>query len=198
MSTKQLFVPMALIGICLIGSTPASAATISFSEDPNGTAPIAVATDIVGATIMTGLEFASLSLGNVTGASTLLFRRQMTNMGTMTGEGGGGGVSDVLTLSSFVSATGATVGFQATFQSDSETGISPPPGNFPATVTNLLESGALQLLNSRRFHGHITRAGDGRFGGKRPIRCAGGRGGSGTSSRRSATLRHRPRRVRSA
>ena len=151
MSTKQLFVPMALIGICLIGSTPASAATISFSEDPNGTAPIAVATDIVGATIMTGLEFASLSLGNVTGASTLLFRRQMTNMGTMTGEGGGGGVSDVLTLSSFVSATGATVGFQATFQSDSETGISPPPGNFPATVTNLLESGALQLLTPAGF-----------------------------------------------
>jgi hypothetical protein len=42
MNTKQLFVPMALIGVCLVGTTPASAATISFSEDPNGAAPIEV------------------------------------------------------------------------------------------------------------------------------------------------------------
>jgi hypothetical protein len=34
MNTKQLFVPIALIGVCLIGTTPASAAMISFSEDP--------------------------------------------------------------------------------------------------------------------------------------------------------------------
>ena len=129
MNTKQLFVPIALIGVCLIGTTPASAATISFSEDPNGTAPIVVATDIVGATITSSIESASLSLGNVTGLATLLFRRQMTNMGTMTGEGGGGGVSDVLQLESFV-AGGATIGFRATFQSDSETGISPPRGTF--------------------------------------------------------------------
>jgi hypothetical protein len=150
MNTKQLFVPMALIGACLIGTTPASAAMISFSEDPTETAPITVATDIVGATITSSLESASLSLGNVTGLATLLFRRQMTNMGTVTGEGGGGGVSDVLQLESFV-AGGATIGFLATFQSDSETGISPPPGNFPATVTNLLETGSLQLLTPAGF-----------------------------------------------
>jgi hypothetical protein len=153
MNTKQLFVPMALIGVCLllVGTSPASAATISFSEDPNGAAPIEVtSTGITNATILTSFESASLSLGNVTGAGTLLFRRQMTNMGTMTGEGGGGGVSDVLTLSSFVSG-GVTVGFLATFQSDSETGISPPPGNFPAGVTNLLETGDLQLLTPAGF-----------------------------------------------
>jgi hypothetical protein len=89
----------------------------------------------------------------VTGAGTLvflLFRRQMTNQGTMTGEGGGGGVSDVLSLFSFVSG-GATVGFLATFQSDGPTGISPPPGNFPADVTNLLETGTLQLLTPPGF-----------------------------------------------
>jgi hypothetical protein len=89
MNTKQLFIPLALIGVCSVGTTPASAAAISFSE---ATDPITVTTDIVGATITTSSESASLSLGNVTGASTLLFRRQMTNQGTMTGEGGGVGL----------------------------------------------------------------------------------------------------------
>jgi hypothetical protein len=78
----------------------------------------------------------------------------MTNQGTGTMEGGGGGVSDVLSLFSFVSG-GTTVGFLATFQSDPETtpetGISPPPGNFPAGVTNLLETGSLQLLTPPGF-----------------------------------------------
>jgi hypothetical protein len=90
----------------------------------------------------------------VTGPSTLIFRRQMTNVGTMTGEGGGRGVSDVLSLFSFGlpgTATAATVGFLATFQSDGETGISPPPGNFPSGVTNLREDGTLQLLTPAGF-----------------------------------------------
>lgn len=147
MNTKQLFVPLALIGVCSVGTAPASAAAISFSE---ATDPITVTTDIVGATITTSSESASLSLGTVTGTSTLLFRRQMTNQGTMTGEGGENGVSDILELDSFVSGT-TTVGFLATFRSDPETvpemGL-PPLGNFPNTTTNgnLLETGALQLL----------------------------------------------------
>src|SRR5262249_21344350 len=145
MNTKQKFVPMALIGACLVGITPASALMISFSEDPNETSNIMVAANIPGAMMMTSLESASLSVGNVTGASTLLFRRQMTNMGTMTQEGGGNGVSDVLSLFSFGPAGAPPVGFLATFQSDTETGISPPPGNFPSGVTNLLENGELQL-----------------------------------------------------
>ena len=194
MNAKQLFIPLALIGVCSVETTPASAAVISFSEDPNETAAIVVTTDIVGATIAAGIETASLSLGAVTGPSTLLFRRQMINMGTMTGEGGGGGVSDVLELDSFLSAAGATIGFLATFQSDTETGISPPPGNFPAGVTNLLEDGTLQLLTPRRVLSHITGSGGTcRFGGKRPTRsdrrAAGGTGAvdaravSGWSSR---------------
>jgi PEP-CTERM motif len=150
MHAKQLLGPLALIGACFVAATPANAAFISFSEDPNGTAAISVTTDIAGATTAAGVESASLSVGNVTGASTLLFRRQMVNMGTMTGEGGGNGVSDVLSLFSFVSVE-AVVGFLATFQSDSETGISPPPGNFPTGVTNLLENGNLQLLTPDGF-----------------------------------------------
>ena len=151
MNAKQLFGPMALIGACLVATTPASALMISFSEDPNETAPIEVTTDITNSIISTSLESASLSVGNVTGASTLLFRRQMTNMGTMTQEGGGNGVSDVLSLFSFGPAGAPPVGFLATFQSDTETGISPPPGNFPSGVTNLLENGNLQLLTPPGF-----------------------------------------------
>ena len=72
-------------------------------------------------------------------------------MGTMTQEGGGNGVSDVLSLLSFGPAGAPPVGFLATFQSDAETGISPPPGNFPSGVTNLLENGNLQLLTPPGF-----------------------------------------------
>ena len=75
----------------------------------------------------------------------------MTNMGTMTQEGGGNGVSDVLSLFSFGPAGAPPVGFLATFQSDGETGISPPPGDFPSGVTNLLENGNLQLLTPPGF-----------------------------------------------
>jgi len=153
MNTKQLLVPLTLIALCVVGITPAHAAAISFSEDPNETTAIQVTTDIAGATIAAGAESASLSLGNVTGASTLVFRRQMINMGTMTGEGGGGGVSDILELDSFVLGE-AVVGFLATFRSDPdmvpETGL-PPLGNFPTGVTNLLENGNLQLLTPDGF-----------------------------------------------
>jgi hypothetical protein len=90
MNTK-LF--LALMGVCLLATTPTSAATISFLEDPDGTGPITVTSDIAGATITTGLESARLSVGNVSGDSTVILRRQMTNQGTMTGEGGGGGVN---------------------------------------------------------------------------------------------------------
>jgi hypothetical protein len=77
----------------------------------------------------------------------------MTNMDTMTGEGGGNGVSDILELDSFL-LDGTTVGFLATFRSDPDTvpemGL-PPLGNFPTGVTNLLENGNLQLLTPDGF-----------------------------------------------
>jgi hypothetical protein len=60
MNTKQLLVPLALIGICLVGTIPAAAAVISFIEDPADTAAIVVKTDIAGATIGAGVESASL------------------------------------------------------------------------------------------------------------------------------------------
>ena len=79
MHTKLLGL-LALIGACFVGTTPVRAAAIAFSEDPNGVAAITVTTDITGAAIAAGVETASLSLGSTTGASTLLFRRQMVNM----------------------------------------------------------------------------------------------------------------------
>ena len=77
----------------------------------------------------------------------------MVSMGTMTMEGGGNGVSDILELDSFVSG-GTMVGFLASFRSDPDTvpemGL-PPLGNFPAGVTNLVENGSLQLLTPDGF-----------------------------------------------
>jgi hypothetical protein len=74
MNSKHLFVPMALIGACLVGTTAASAAFISFSEDPNDTAPIAVTTDIPNATItVDGVETAGLLVGSATSLQSLLF-----------------------------------------------------------------------------------------------------------------------------
>src|ERR1700737_3906584 len=137
--------------VSLVGTGPASAASISFSEDPAGIAPLIVNTDIAGAAIATSVESASLSVGNITGPSTLLLKRAMTNQGTMTMEGGGGAVSDVLELDSFVS-NGAPVGFLAMFLSVPETsperGIPTPQG---LALPNILEDGTLQLLTPAGF-----------------------------------------------
>jgi hypothetical protein len=150
-NTKELFVPMALIGVCLLGSTPASAVSISFSEDPNGIAPIAVATDIPNAriqTVLNPIENASVLIGSPGATTTVFFTRQMN--GTMTGEDGGngvGGVSDTLALfHDFLN--GVVVGVEVSFQSDSETGLPSIIGN---SLPNLLENGDLQLLTPPGF-----------------------------------------------
>jgi PEP-CTERM motif len=151
MRMNQLFVPMMFLGACIAGTTSTSAAIISFSEPLTGIAPIAVITDIVGATITTSAEKASLSLGDTSGPGTVLLKRAMTNQGTGTGEGGGMGVSDILELDSFTS-DGVTVGFLATFLSDPETvperGIPTPPD---LTLPNIREDGTLQLLTAADF-----------------------------------------------
>ncbi len=151
MKMKQLFIPMMFIGTCMAGTTSTNAAIISFSEPLTGIAPIAVITDIVGATISTSAEMASVSLGETSGLSTVLLKRAMVNVGTGTGEGGGMGVSDILELDSFVS-DGVTVGFLATFLSDPDTvperGI-PTPTDL--TLPNIREDGTLQLLTPADF-----------------------------------------------
>jgi hypothetical protein len=143
MNTKQLFVPMALIAVCLVGITPASAAIIAFNERPDEISNILVATDISGAKITTGAEQAFVDVGttDIAGTGSLLFSRQMTDEA---------GVSDVLQLMEF-RVFGVLVGFQARFTSDLESGIT-PPGNFPGTVTNLPEDGTTaQILTPPDF-----------------------------------------------
>jgi hypothetical protein len=143
MNTKQLFVPMALIAVCLVGITPASAAIIAFNERPDEISNILVATDISGAKITTGAVQAFVDVGttDIAGTGSLLFRRQMTDEA---------GVSDVIQLMEF-RVFGVLVGFQARFTSDLESGIT-PPGNFPGTVTNLPEDGTTaQILTPPDF-----------------------------------------------
>jgi hypothetical protein len=136
---------LGMMTVSLVGTGLASAASISFIEDPAGIAPIVVNTDIVGATIETSLESASLSVGNVIGPSTLIEAKALIQPGSMLMEGGGMGVSDILELFTFLSATGATVGFQALFQSDNENGL-PTPGNL--TPPDIVETGTLQVVLS--------------------------------------------------
>jgi hypothetical protein len=113
LNPKQLFVPMALIGVCLVGTTPASAAFISFSEDPNDTAPIAVTTDIPGATITTGVESASLLVGEPTVFQSLLARTFLLEAGSNEAFPI---ASDEVEVFGFASPlTGERVGFLATF-----------------------------------------------------------------------------------
>jgi hypothetical protein len=81
-STKHLFVPIALIGACLVGTAPVSAAIISFSENPDETSNIEVTTDISGATITTRPEGAILSIGNTTGLESIPFERFLFEAGT--------------------------------------------------------------------------------------------------------------------
>ena len=152
MQVKLLFVPVVLIGAAI--TSPASAAVISFIEDPTGTGPIVVTTDIVGATITTSLESASLSVGNVTGTSTLIIAKALIQPGSMQREGGGMGVSDILDLFTFLSPAGAPIGFQALFQSDGENGIDTPSN---LTLPNIVETGSLQTV----FAGSVTLPGVG-------------------------------------
>jgi hypothetical protein len=149
MRTKWLFIPLALIGVAMIGTGPASAAVISFLEDPAGTAVIGVSTDITGAVITTSIESASVSVGSVTGASTLIIAKALIQPGSMQREGGGMGVSDILDLFTFLSPAGAPVGFQAVFQSDGENGLN-NPGNL--TPPDIVETGSNQLV----FSGSVT------------------------------------------
>ena len=159
MKTKRLFIPLGLIGVAMIGTGPASAAVISFLEDPAGNAPIMVTTDIPNAVIATGVgcviatpaECASLSVGNVTGTGTLSVIMALTGPGTMHMEGGGGGVSDLLELFTFSSVTGAPIGFQALFESDGELGL-PRPSGFICNAQNCrVETGTLQPLFTGSF-----------------------------------------------
>jgi hypothetical protein len=99
--------------------------------------------------VTTSAELATVTVGTVTTSSTLLARVALTQPGSMHREGGGMGVSDLLELRTFSSSgpTPAPVGFQVSFQSDGEMGIT-NPGGLTAVI---VETGLEQLLLSGTF-----------------------------------------------
>ena len=120
-------------GLSLIWAGSAQAALISFTEDPAEVTPIAIATDLAGATTASTLASATLSLGTLTGTETTLLDIALIQPGTNAQTGGGKGVSDILKLESFSSA-GSVVGFEAIYLSDKGGPGLPNPG-FPANPT---------------------------------------------------------------
>ena len=142
----RVLLRLILVAVTLAWVGSASAISISFIEPASETANILVGSDI-SSTIFTSPEFASLTVGGVTDSSTVLARVALTQPGSMHMEGGGAGVSDLLTLRTFSTPTSGPVGFQVSFQSDSETGI-PNPGGLTATI---VETGLEQLLLSGTF-----------------------------------------------
>lgn len=106
---------------------------IFFAEDPAEVAPIAVSTDLAGASLASTQGQASVSLGTLSGASNLLLDVAAVQPGTQEQTGGGKGVADMLQLLSFVSA-GQVVGFEALYLSDKGGPGLPNPG-FPTHPT---------------------------------------------------------------
>ncbi len=113
--TRHAIASIAGLGFLWAGS--AHAGLISFTEDPAEIAPIAIGTDLAGATLASTLGAASLSLGNVTGTGSVLFNIALIQQGTGQQTGGGKGVSDILELLSFVSGS-SVIGFEAIYLSD--------------------------------------------------------------------------------
>ncbi len=158
MKIQGLLVKLALIVVAVMWSGYASAAFISFIENPDDNVVpfVVVTTDIPGATITIangGVETqtdtggggsASVSLGNVTGTGTRLAAIGLTQAGFMNMEGGGGGVSDIIDLFTFLSPAGEVpVGFLATFRSDGTRGI-PTAGE--GITSEIPETGAPQVV----------------------------------------------------
>jgi hypothetical protein len=133
MTTQSWRAIIGLAGLGVAWAGSADAALISFTEDPAELAPVAVSTDLAGATTASTLGNASVSLGNVTGTGSFLLNIALIQQGTGQQTGGGKGVSDILELLSFVSGS-SVVGFEAIYLSNEGKSGLPNPG-FPAHPT---------------------------------------------------------------
>jgi hypothetical protein len=122
---------LAVVALTLAWISSASAISISFIEPISPTANIIVTTDILGATITTSPEFASVSVSAPAllglSASAAIALRE----GSLTGP-----ISDLITLS----LAGGTL--SASFQSDAEAGLPGTP------LLNLVETGLPQVVLS--------------------------------------------------
>ena len=120
--------------------------SVSFIE-PSPGGNIGVTTNISGATVVTGPESASLSLGNTTGTFGLFVQASFIEPGQPP-ENGIGGVSDRVRWFDITSVGEQLVGSLITFESDMD-GIGLPAGCGAAVcIPDIVESGGLQLAFS--------------------------------------------------
>jgi hypothetical protein len=122
---------LAVVALTLAWVSSASAISISFIEPISPTANIIVTTDILGATITTSPESASVSISvpaliGLSASAAIALRE-----GSLTGP-----ISDLITLS----LAGGTL--SASFQSDAEAGLPGTP------LVNLVETGLPQVVLS--------------------------------------------------
>jgi hypothetical protein len=147
----RTLLPLILIAVTLAWVSSASALSISFLEplSPTGNIDVSVMNLTTPGVVSTSPELATVTVGTVTTSSTLLARVALTQPGSMHREGGGMGVSDLLELRTFSGSgpTAAPVGFQVSFQSDGEMGIT-NPGGLTAVI---VENGLPQTLLSGAF-----------------------------------------------
>ncbi len=127
----RLFLPVAVVALTLAWVGSASAISISFIEPISPTANITVTTDVLGATITTSPELASVSISSPALVGLSLSTAIALREGSLTGP-----ISDLLTVS-LASGT-----LSASFQSDAETGLPGTP------LVNLVETGLPQLALS--------------------------------------------------
>jgi PEP-CTERM motif-containing protein len=148
---RLILVMLSFIGMALVLADHASALTITFLEPGNDSLPIVPTTDLPGATITPGVESASVTLGTVTASTAIVAQVALvqTQAGTM--EGGGQGVSDIVTLLNFLNPAGTPVGFRATFQSDTSTTEKGLPTPTTLTLLDIEETGFAQVAISGRF-----------------------------------------------
>ena len=127
----RLFLPVAVVALTLAWGGSASAISISFIEPISPTANITVTTDVLGATITTSPELASVSVSVPALVGLSLSAAIALREGSLTGP-----ISDLVTVS-LASGT-----LTASFQSDAEAGLPGTP------LVNLVETGLPQLALS--------------------------------------------------
>jgi PEP-CTERM motif len=148
---RLILVMLSFVGMALVFADHANALTISFLEPSNDSLQIVPTTDLTGATITPGVESASVTLGTVTASTAILAQVALVQKKAGGMEGGGKGVSDIVTLLNFLNPAGAPVGFRATFQSDNSTTEKGLPTPTTLTLPDLEETGLAQVAISGAF-----------------------------------------------
>jgi hypothetical protein len=137
----QLLVAATLNIAVLVGAVctaPASAASISFIELSEGSTILLLTEGLGSFTASVGSESATVTVGAATATSVPLLSIGLTEQGS-------GELSDLISARAFVSGTALTGAYQVSFDSNTEGGLTAPPG----VVTTLIpETGLPQVVFS--------------------------------------------------